>query len=137
MIKSLYERLFVGLYGWSRKVDGTDGAYTAFYASLSLSLGVLTNIVSLVLVVQLIFRWPPIALIARLSAIRLIALAVLIAALSYLYFGVSRRYRTLIKTYAATVESLAMASSLPAIAYLVLSWALFVALLFLNLKANR
>ncbi len=132
MISSLYDRLFVKFYGWSLKVDGPSGTYTVLYASLSLSLMLLINLASLVVLLDLLFGWPLMAFVIGHSVLWVVAVAVAIAAFNVLHFRHRRRYKKLVTSYAGSEKALAAEPYKALIAYMVLSYVLFVALVFVS-----
>jgi hypothetical protein len=133
-MQSLYERLFVAFYGWSLKVDGRAGPYHAYYASLSLSLGIILNLASLLMALELISGWRVVPSAGQVSKLWVALTSLAIVAVNFLYFRKGQRYKKLVRTYAGSDELLAAMPSRALIAYMVLSFLLVVGLLIMRLK---
>ena len=121
------------LYGWSLRVDGRAGSYNVYYATLSLSLGLILNIASILVVLEMLTGGELIPDPSKVSKLWLTLPFVAFTAANYIYFRSRNRYKKLIRTYAGSENDLASAPWGVPVAYMATSLALFIGLLFIGL----
>jgi len=98
MIKSSYEYLFYLFYKWTIWINGEKN-YPIYYASLMLSLAVILNIFSLMMVVELFSIYAPLSFVVSRSKYFLVVFSVAILGLNYLYFSRKNRWVVIVEKF--------------------------------------
>jgi hypothetical protein len=136
VIRHAYEWLFASMYRWSIRIDGDKRRYNLTFAILSLTFGLLFNLLSIAAIVDRAVPWPLLQWLTDAPYQAVVSGIVPMVALQYLNLRSGDRYRTILAKFPADQTQPFRRQHAAVIAYMVLSWLVFSALLFLVARSR-